>query len=324
VEFYKDFFEEISENFLKKAKFYTSGRTRTITTLLYRLKGMLFHLENQNGITGDIAKKFSSYEAKDYLELHKNPNVRMYGMSEDLLFLSFYNCYKTVSSELFKTEKYLNLQEELETFKRKNYELLKPFLEFNAKFGLTLVDQFLYISDFLERASEVDIDLDESHHKLKNMIPHMYFTTIKAISFSKNIVRLLSSKFFYILRKNILKAVKGVRNSKTSENNHKNLMMFSGHDLNLVCVLSFLNVDISNIKFEFNSEVTFELFEDLHNQFPSSFYVTLKFEGKPIPLEFCNYNINCDLKSFLTFLEENILSHQEVNDYCHGKKKMDL
>jgi len=248
-------------------------------------------------------------------------------MSDDLLFLSFYNCYKTVSSELFKTEKYLNLQEELETFKRNNYELLKPFLEFNAKFGLTLVDQFLYISDFLERAPDVDIDLDENHRKLKNMIPRMYFRTIKAISFSKNIVRLLSSKFFYVLRKNILKAVNAVRSSKTTEsnsNNHKNLLMFSGHDLNLVCILSFLNVDISNLNFEFNSEVTFELFEDLHNQFPSSFYITLKFEGKPIPLEFCNYNINCDLKSFQTFLEENILSHQEVNDYCQGKKKMDL
>lgn len=324
---YKDFFEEIYEKFNQKVKFYTSSITRTIITLLYRLKGMFFSLENHNGITVDIGKKLSNYEAKHYKELLNTTNVRMYEKDKDFLFLSFFNCYKVASSELFKIEKYLEFKEELETFKLNNFDLLKNFMEYNSNFGLTLVDEFLYISDFLERASEANIELEENHHKLKNMIPNMYFRTIKAISFSKNIVRIVSSRFFHKLKKNIEKTVKAVRNSISNEiesDNNKKLVIFSGHDINLVSILSFLDVDISNLNFDFNSEVTFELFEDLHNQFPSSFYLTLKFEGNPIPLEFCNYNINCDLKSFLTFLDNNIFSHQEITDYCKGRRKMDL
>ena len=322
---YLDFLKEVVGNFEINTKFYTSSKTRTIGTMLYRLKGMCSVWKDYtiDSLKGFI-KRIEKYNYTSYRKLLKSSNIRMYDFKEDYIFFAYYNCIEAINKELYNTEEFQNLSKELNKIYLDHYHLIEPFGHADDN---QIVEFFLYVADYLDRAQEVNIELTEDHKKLKIILNGIYFKTIKAISYSSHAIRIIGSGYFRELKDYINKARNGIKSkifdistSQKTEFNYEKLLMFSGHDMNFVVILSFLKVDITDLTFDFNAEIIFELYEDLNNLFDSQFFIIVKFEGKAIPLPFSNNNIHCDSQVFIDFIDKNTYKHDEVLSYCKGSK----
>ena len=316
---YIDFLKEVISNLHLNTKFYTSNRTRTIGTLLYRLKGMYSILNVFNETLNLYNKKtIEQYDITTHEKLLNEPNIKMYDFKNDHIFFTYYNCIESVANELNKTDKYQKLSKELEKFKNEHYDLIEPFKEYGKTYSI--IDTFLYIADYLDRANEINIELTGNHQKLKSLLNGLYYKSIKAISYSWKAIRIIGSGFYRKLRKYIDNARKVLNQMEATDVTYKKLLIYSGHDMNFSVLLSFLKVDLTDLIFEFNSELIFELYQDFDNLFASNFYLTVKFEGNPLPLAFCDFKIQCDSQVFIDFIDINIFKQKDVDDFCNRSK----
>ena len=297
---YKNLFKE---NPFKKEKMlvYISKSARTLKSFLYRMSSLI----EQN-----------NFEDKSFDSLMEFSKEKFNAIFEEYMFnMHIYsgNIRSKLTAENPKLRILFNdVEKALKEYSEESFKLYDHYMncDFLTQSQVPYM-RLYYIDDFIEYSTkEIKDNFTEAQKGIKICFDKVEeFKRLLTISTGNpNIYISFSYKIF--------KCIENVLNDK---NDIKNIIFFSGHDMNLAVILESLKIDNSNIQFECNDQIDIEVFDKGDNK---KLFVRLLYNYQNLKLPFNNNKEECELEIFLNEIKKiTQYDFNDILDYCEGRKE---
>ena len=131
---------------------------------------------------------------------------------------------------------------------------------------------------------------------------------------NKNVNLCFSYQLIYNYYQEMEKIVK-------NSDDKKKIVLFSGHDLYMTCLLSFLEIkDKNKYRYYFDDEINFIIFKKKNNE---KLYFRAEYNNEAIEIPFSTLENKkeCELDTIMDKIKKEYLSHsfEEIMDFCNLK-----
>ena len=293
----------------KDFKCVISESIRTIKSLIYRIIDFLpkenFISMSENDLKNYTLEHIPNtiYDPKIFKSYEYCDNIATKYCNENLeyknLFIEVENEMKKKSDKVYQLyNKYLNHQ----SFKGKSYEFFK----------ISFVYDFLFFI-----APEIQNKFTEEQKIVKEVLEKLDANkrTIE-ICFSIKEINLV---FSHQLICSYYNEMDKIRKNKEDK---KKVIMYSGHDLYLHCLINFLEIkDKTNFGYLFDDEINFIIFKKNKNN--EKLYFRAEYNDELIEIPFSNLENKkeCELDTVMEKIEKEFLiySYDDIVDFCNLK-----
>ena len=292
----------------KDFKCVISESIRTIKSIIYRL---IDYLPKED---------FNSMSQKDLKEytIKNIPNT----IYDDKIFKSFEYIDDIASKYSKENEEYKKIYEEVEKeiSKQSNkvIELYNKYINhpsFKGKtyefFKLSFVYDFLYFID-----NEVQKNFNEEQKIIKKILGDL--NANKRIIETCFSIKEINLCFSHQLICSYYNEMDKIRKNKEDK---KKLIMYSGHDLYLHCLINFLEIkDKTKFEYLFDDEINFIIFKKNDN---NKLYFRAEYNNDPIEIPFSTLENKkeIELDIIMEKIEKKFLiyNYDDIIDFCHLK-----
>ncbi len=292
----------------KDFKCYISDSIRTIKSIIYRLIDL---------IPKSDFKSMNYQDLKEYT-IKNIPNT----IYDDKIFKSYEYCDLISSKYCYLDPNYKSLFEEIESEISKKSEkalqVYKKYLEHPIFKGKTYeYFKICFISDFLFYiAPEVQKNFNSEQLIIKDVMGKLNANKrMEDIDVDNKNVNLC---FCHQLILQYFEEMNKVRNNAEDK---KKIILFSGHDLYLICLLNFLEIsDKSPYQYYFDDEINFIVYKK-KNEEKIYFRVEYNDDVLNIPFSTLENKKECELDTLLDKIKKEYLIHtfDEIMDFCQLK-----
>ena len=305
---YKNLFKE---NPFKKEKMlvYISKSARTLKSFLYRMSSLI----EQN-----------NFEDKSFDSLMEFSKEKFNAIFEEYMFnMHIYsgNIRSKLTAENPKLRILFNdVEKALKEYSEESFKLYDHYMncDFLTQSQVPYM-RLYYIDDFIEYSTkEIKDNFTEAQKGIKVCMEKVdEFKRLLIISTENpNIYTSFSYKIFKCIENEIEKI-------SQNQNNKKNIVIFSGHDMNLAVFLEALKIDNKDIEYECNDQIDIEIYSKNDND--KELFVRILYNYKNVKLPFGNNQEECPLQNFLEETKKiNQFDFKDILDYCEGRRKEEL
>ena len=231
--------------------------------------------------TDDLASKYSK-ENNEYKKIYEDVEKEISKQSNKVIEL--YNKYSNHSS-----------------FKGKSYEFFK----------LSFIYDFLYFID-----PEVQKNFNEEQKIIKKILGDLNIN--KRLIETCFSIKEINLCFSHQLICSYYNEMDKIRKNKEDK---KKLIMYSGHDLYLHCLINFLEIkDKTKFEYSFDDEINFIIFKKNDD---NKLYFRAEYNDNPIEIPFSSLENKkeCELDTIMKKIEKEFLiySYNDIMDFCHLK-----
>ena len=287
---------------------YISNSPRTVKSFLYRMCSLI----DKNNFEDMSFELLKEYSIEKFNAIFENYMFNMHIYSGE------------VRSKLTSTNPklkilYNDVEKELKNYSEESFQLYQSYM--NSDFLTQSQVPFMrlyYIDDFMKNSKkEIKDNFTEAQKGIKICFEKVKeFKRLLTISTGNpNIYISFSYKIFKCIENEIEKIL-------NDKNDIKNIIIFSGHDMNLAVLLESLNIDNRNIEYECNDQIDIEVFDKGDSE---KLFVRILYNYQILKLSFNNNKEECELEIFLNEIKKvTKYDFNEILDYCEGRKEEEL
>ena len=308
--FIEKYFSHFTSPFNSKDfKCFISDTIRTIKTIIYRLSDL---------IPNSDFKSMNQNELKDFT-IKNIPNA----VYDDKIFMSYIYCCLISAKYCNKDPNYINLFKEVEAEiskkSKKALELYKKYLDNPVLKGKEYeYFKLSYIYDFLFYSSkEIQEQFNEEQLIIKNIFGELDVgKRMNDIDLNNKNVNLC---FSHQLMYNIYEEIQKMKNNSEEQ---KKIILFSAHDLYLISLLNFLEVDKSKYKYDFDDEINFIIFKKKNDD---KLYFRAEYNDEVLKIN-KDKQKECELDNILEKMKKEYLfcSYEDIKNFCEFRSEKEF